>query len=228
MPSWSEVFTFLILNWGLYRREEFVKQLWRACHFSDVKRNPWKGLKYSVHHNFKISIESEWRHSYCSWTVDATAHLLCLCLVVIFYSTSPAESTVHNRISDLSALHYGTNKRRCLLKFTGSPDEQNAQEGKKSEGRHTVQSNEICYSGPFYTHLITRSNRFCETPSPFEDTPTTHVIWLVFYMRYQPRPIMRADHNVPVIQWGGDSVRRNHNLGQLKTDPWISGSHNAL
>lgn len=135
----------------------------------------------------------------------------------------------YNCISDLSALHYSTNKRRCLLKFTGSPDEQNAQEGgKKSEGRHTVQSNEICYSGPFYTHLITRSNRFCETPSPFEDTPTTHVIWLVFYMRYQPRPIMRADHNVPVIRWGGDSVRRNHNLGQLKTDPWISGSHNAL
>lgn len=101
---------------------------------------------------------------------------------------------------------------------------------KKSEGRHTVRSNEICYSGPFYTRLITRSNRFCETPSPFEDTPTTHVIWLVFYMRYQPRPIMRADHNVPVIRLGGGSgsVRWNHNLGQLKTDPWISGSNNAL
>lgn len=39
---------------------------------------------------------------------------------------------------------------------------------------------------------------------------------------------MRADHNVPVIRWGGDPVRWNHNLGQLKTDPWISGSHNAL
>lgn len=39
---------------------------------------------------------------------------------------------------------------------------------------------------------------------------------------------MRADQNVPVIWWGGDSVRWNHNLGQLKTDPWISGSHNAL
>lgn len=99
--------------------------------------------------------------------------------------------------------------------------------GETSEGRHTVRSNEICYSGPFYTHLITRSNRFCETPSPFEDTPTTHVIWLVFYMRYQPRPIMRADHNVPVIRWAGDSVRWNHNLGQLKTDPWLTGSHNA-
>lgn len=73
-------------------------------------------------------------------------------------------------------------------------------EGKeKNPGCLTVQFNEICYSGPFYTHLITRSNRFRETPSPFEDPPTTHVIWLVFYMRYQPRPITSTGHNVPVI-----------------------------
>lgn len=45
--------------------------------------------------------------------------------------------------------------------------------GKKSECGHTVQSNEICYSGPVYTHLITCTNRYCETQSTFEDTPTT-------------------------------------------------------
>lgn len=155
-----------------------------------------------------------------------------LCLIFILYCTSPQraqEKKGYNSISDLSALHYSTNKHRCLFKIhRKSRRVKCSGRGKKSEGRHTVQSNEICYSGPFYTHLITRSNRFCETPSPFEDTPTTHVIWLVFYMRYQPRPIMRADHNVPVIWWGGDSVRWNHNLGQLKTDRWISGSHNAL
>lgn len=68
---------------------------------------------------------------------------------------------------------------RYLLKFIRGPDEQNGSlRGKKekSPGSLTVQFNEICYSGPFYTHLITRSNRFCETPSPFEDPPTTHVI----------------------------------------------------
>lgn len=98
----------------------------------------------------------------------------------------------------------------------------------KSDCKHTIQPSEDCNSGLFYTHLITCSNRFSETPSPFEDTPTTHVIWLVFYMRYQPRPIMRADQNVPVIWWGGDSLRWNHKLGQLKTDLWISGCHSAL
>lgn len=134
--------------------------------------------------------------------------------------------TGYNSISDISALHYCTTDA-----FYNSQEVQTSKmlrKGKNNEGRHTVQSNEICYSGRFYTHLITRSNRFCETPSPFKDTPTTHVIWLVFYMRYQPRPIMRADHNIPVIRWGGDSVRWNHNLGQLKTDHWISGFHNAL
>lgn len=144
--------------------------------------------------------------SYCSFTAEATAHLLCLCLIFILRCASPAEST-----GESGTVVFQT----CLLCITVSTSTdafKNSQEvqmskmlrkGKKSEGRHTVRSNEICYSGPFYTHLITRSNRFCETPSPFEDTPTTHVIWLVFYMRYQPRPIMRADHNVPVIRLGG-------------------------
>lgn len=47
---------------------------------------------------------------------------------------------------------------------------------------------------------------------------------------------MSAGHNVPVIPQEEEegeeeeegSVRWNHNLGQLKTDPVIRGSHNAL
>lgn len=164
--------------------------------------------------------------------MEAKAHLLHPCPVFISRTVRALgehRRIGYKRISDLFcfALQY----QQAQMPFKIHRKSRRAKcsgRGKKSEGRHTVQSNEICYSGPFYTHLITRSNRFCETPSPFEDTPTTHVIWLVFYMRYQPGPIMRADHNVPVIWWGGDSVRWNHNFGQLKTDRWISDSHNAL
>ena len=130
----------------------------------------------------------------------------------------------NNSIHGISALHcwglsniFTTGCRRVKC------SKRKKERMKNLECPHIVQSNDICYSGPFYANLITCSNAFCETPSSFEDTPTTHVIWLVFYMRYQPSPIIGADQNVPVIWWGGDSLRWNDNMGHLKTDSWITG-----
>lgn len=179
----------------------------------------------------------------------AAAHRLCSRLILIRWAgRTPAESagwgwaTAQRPRPLCFALLY-QQAQMPFKKFTGSPDEHKAQEGRRVRGREekerqreqernirggrAVQSNEICYSGPFYTHLITRSNRFCETPSPFEDTPTTHVIWLVFYVRYQPGQLWELTTMFQSFDWGwmegwrwqGDSLRWNHNLGQLKTDP---------